>query len=105
MRDQQYPYAELQVTFLTPEEGGRTQPPWLDDQRYRPHLRVPPDDMMLGVEFVDGPDGPTPVGIPVYTTVRFVYEPEISYSALQLGAEIEVLEGGRIVGRGRVVRR
>ena len=95
-------YAELQVVFLTPEEGGRKQPPWLDDQQYRPHLRVPPGTEMLGVEFVDGPEGPAPVGVSVSATVRFVYEPQISYAALQVGAEIEVLEGAHVVARGKV---
>jgi len=102
---EKHPYAELEVTFFAPEDGGRAQPPWLDDQRYRPHLRVPPDDTMLGVEFVDGPEGPAPIGTPVCVTVRFVYEHEISYSALQVGAEIQVLEGAHIVGHGRVIRR
>lgn len=82
------PYAELEVTFLTPEEGGRTQPPWLNDQKYRPHLRVPPDNSTLGVEFVDGPDGPAPVAVPIFATVPFLYEPDVDYSALEGGARI-----------------
>ena len=98
-------YAELEITFLRPEEGGRTQQPCLDDQQYRPHLRVPPDDLMLGVEFVDGPDGPAPVAVPVFATVRFLYEPDVDYSALKVGARIEVVEGNRVVARGRVSRR
>jgi hypothetical protein len=90
--EKHYPYAELEITFLTPEEGGRNKPPWLDDQRYRPHLR-------------DGPDGPAPASVPVCTTVRFLYEPAVDYSALKVGAAIEVLEGSRVVARGRVLRR
>ena len=105
MVEEHYPYAELEITFLRPEEGGRMQPPLLDDQRYRPHLRVPPDDAMLGVEFVDGPDGPAPVGVPIFATVRFLYEPAVDYSALKVGALIEVVEGPRVVARGRVSRR
>jgi hypothetical protein len=102
---ERHSYAELEVTFLEPDEGGRSQQPWLDDQRYRPHIRVPPDETMLGVEFVDGPDGPAPVGTPVFATVRFTYEPAVDYSALKVGALIEVVEGNRLVARGRVSRR
>jgi hypothetical protein len=57
---------------------------------------------MLGVEFL-GPEGVAPFGIPISATVRLVYDPAVSYSALQPGASIEILEGARIVGRGRVV--
>jgi hypothetical protein len=44
-----------------------------------------------------------PFGIPISATVKLVYDPAVSYSALQPGASIEILEGARIVGRGRVV--
>ena len=105
MVEEHYSYAELEITFIRPEEGGRTQSPLLDDQRYRPHLRVPPDDAMLGVEFVDGPDGPAPVAVPIFATVRLLYEPVVDYSALGVGAVVEVVEGSRVVARGRVSRR
>ena len=105
MMEEHDPYAELEITFLRLEEGGRTQPPLLNDQRYRPHLRVPPDDTMLGVEFVDGPDGPTPVDVPIFATVRFLYYSAVDYSALKVGALIEVVEGSRVVASGRVSRR
>jgi hypothetical protein len=98
-------HVELEVTFLAPEQGGRAFPPWLGMHHYRPHLRVPPSDEMLGVEFVEGPDGPVPFGSPVLATVRLPYEPAVSYAALQPGANIEILEGAHVVGRGRVVRR
>ena len=91
---------ELVVTFLAPDQGGRTKP--IEINGYRPHLRVPPDDTMVGVEFL-GPEGVAPLGIPISATVRLVYDPAVSYSALQPGASIEILEGARIVGRGRVV--
>ena len=60
---------------------------------------------MLGVEFMDGPEGPAPMGVPVFATVRFLYAPSVDYSALRVGAEIEVVEGNRVVARGRVSRR
>ena len=93
-------HVDLVVTFLAPDQGGRTQP--LEINGYRPHLRVPPDNTMLGVEFL-GPVGFAPVGNPISATVRLIYHPAVSYSALQPGSDIEVLEGARVVGRGRVV--
>jgi len=98
-------YAEVAITFVPLEEGGRRFAPCLREPGYRPHLRVPPSDELLGVEFVDGPDGPAPVGIPISGTVRFLYEPAVSYVPLEVGAEIEVVEGPKVVARGRVTRR
>ena len=100
-----HPYAEVEVIFLSEKEGGRAKPPFLDDQRYRPHLRIPPGNDLLGVEFVDGPDGPAPIGVPISATVRFLYEPNVSYADLQVGTHIEVVEGHTTVARGRVTRR
>lgn len=97
------PYAEVQVVFLPPSKGGRK--PFLNDQQYRPHFRVPPSTDMLGVEFVDGPDDAVTPEIPTCATVRFVYHPQVSYDALQVGTEFEVLEGPHVVGHGRVTRR
>jgi len=93
-------HVKLEVTFLTPDQGGRDNPLVLNG--YRPHLRVPPDDNMLGVEFA-GSDRVVPVGTPVSVLAKLVYAPAVSYSALQPGAEIEVLEGSRVVGRGHVI--
>ena len=92
-------HVELEVTFLPPDQGGRDFP--LVINGYRPHLRVPPDEVMLGVEFV-GPESVAPVGMLVSTLAKLVYTPDISYSALQPGASVEVLEGSRVVGHGRV---
>ena len=98
-------YAEIEITFVPPKEGGRRFAPSLREPGYRPHLRVPPSVELLGVEFVDGPDGPAPMGVPPYGIVRFLYEPAVSYAPLQVGAEIEVVEGPSVVARGRVTRR
>ncbi|PTA71990.1 MULTISPECIES: hypothetical protein [unclassified Stenotrophomonas] len=92
---------ELELTFLTPEQGGRSQP--ASANGYRPHLRVPPDDTLLGVAFV-GADTVFPVGRPLTAVARLVYAPAVSYAALQPGASVEVREGARVVGHGRVVR-
>jgi hypothetical protein len=73
---------------------------------YRPHLRVRGGDgQFLGVEFVDGPDDPVPPGLKTYATLRFLYEPQVCYDALAVGAEFDVMEGGRVVAVGRVTRR
>jgi translation elongation factor EF-Tu-like GTPase len=92
---------ELELTFLTPEQGGRAQP--ASANSYRPHLRVPPDDTLLGVAFV-GADTVFPVGRPLTAVATLVYAPAVSYAALQPGAPVEICEGARVVGHGRVVR-
>ena len=93
-------HVELEITFLTPDQGGRALP--LALHGYRPHLRVSPDNTMLGVEFVGSNDF-APVGTPISALAKLVYAPTVSYSALQPGASIEVLEGSRVVGHGCVV--
>lgn len=102
-------FAEVLIEFLPTEEGGRRTPICLSTDspaHYRPHLRVRDGDgQMLGVEFVDGPDDPIPPGGSTFATVRFVYEPNVCYDALVVGAEFDVLEGPRVVGVGRITRR
>ena len=97
-------YVEVFVIFLSPENGGRKSSFYLDDHGYKPHFRIPPDGEYLGVEFVDGPDN-LPPGNQTYATVRFLYEPDICYDALVVGAEFEILEGPRVIGYGTVTRR
>jgi hypothetical protein len=101
---QEQPLVELELEFLRPAQGGRKQPPQMNDQQYRPHLRVPPSSEMLGVEFVRGPESPMPIGVPIRATARFLYEPQVSYAALQSAVAIEVLEGPKVVARGKVIR-
>lgn len=98
------PYAEVWVEFLATTAGGRSKPVWLDDQGYRPHIRVGDGDH-LGVQFVDGPDHPLHPGESSFATIRFVYAPAVNYGALVQGAHFEILEGGTVVGRGHVVKR
>lgn len=101
-------FAEVLVEFLPPEKGGRKNPVCLStdsETHYRPHLRVcEGDGEYLGVEFVDGPDDPVVPGVSTYATVRFVYEPEVCYDALAVGALFEMMEGSRVVGTGKVTR-
>ncbi|MBX3416864.1 MAG: hypothetical protein KF851_04610 [Pirellulaceae bacterium] len=101
--------AELYLEFLTTDRGGRRSPISLSANAiapYRPRLRViDGDQTMLGVEFVDGPDKPVNPGMKTHATVRFLYEPEICYDALSVGARFELLEGSRPVAIGEVTRR
>ena len=73
---------------------------------YMPHLRIhAADGEYLVVEFVEGPDRMIAPGDGTYATVRFMYEPQVSYDALTVGATFDICEGGRVVGSGRVMRR
>jgi translation elongation factor EF-Tu-like GTPase len=102
-------FAEVLIRFLPTEKGGRRTPICLSTDslaHYRPHFRVcDGDGEYLGVEFIDGPDDPVVPGGSTYATVRFIYEPEVCYDALVVGAQFEVMEGSRVVGTGQVTRR
>jgi translation elongation factor EF-Tu-like GTPase len=102
-------FAEVVVEFTPTSQGGRRSPVALGGDAtplYMPHLVVHNGDgTYLGVEFVDGPDYLIEPGDKTYATVRFMYEPEISYDALVEGATFDIREGGRTVGSGRVTRR
>jgi hypothetical protein len=100
--------AQVLIEFLLTEKGGRQTPVCLstDAAGYRPHFRIfDGDGELLGVEFIDGPDDQVLPGGSTYATIRFVYEPEVCYDALVVGAQFEMLEGPRVIGRGRVTRR
>ena len=102
-------FAEVLIEFLPAEKGGRRVPICLStdsSDHYRPHFRVRDGDgEYLGVEFVDGPDEPVPPGGSTYATVRFMHEPTVSYDALVVGAQFEVMEGASVVATGQVTRR
>jgi len=102
-------FAEVLIELLSTEQGGRRTPISLSTDRpdhYRPHLRLRDGDgKYLGVEFVDGPDDPIPPGGSTYAKVRFIYEPQVCYDALVVGAQFEIMEGPRVVGTGQVTRR
>jgi hypothetical protein len=98
-------YAEVKVVFLPLESGGRANPPILDGKGYRPHVRVPPHEELLGVEFIEGPDEPVEPGVATFASVRLRYYPNVSYADLIVGAEFEIVEGPHVVGHGSVTRR
>ena len=102
-------FAEVLVEFTPTDQGGRHLPVLLGEDNtphYMPHFVVHGGDgTYLGVEFVDGPDDPVMPGGRTYATVRFMYEPDVSYESLIEGATFDIREGGRTVGSGRVTRR
>ena len=55
-------WADVSIQLIPTESGGRPTPLYLGDDsagQYRPHLRViGGSSQMLGVAFMDGPDGP-----------------------------------------------
>jgi hypothetical protein len=102
-------FAEVLVEFLPTDRGGRRNPIFLGENpfvSYKPHFRLcHGDETYLGVEFVDGPDEAITPGGRTYATVRFLYEPEVSYDNLIEGALFDICEGSRVVGSGQVTRR
>lgn len=93
-----------EITFLTPEQGGRSAPPF---QGYRPDLVVEDDE---GAELTSY----LPVALVTIPEKRIPGEPELyelalytpfDYSAVQEGAYFSLREGPHIIARGRVMRR
>lgn len=113
------PTVSAEVTFLSPEEGGRRSVPGLASAWYRPHLVVQSPDVRmpvvvegnrlvedyLGVRFVDGPAEEVPPNSTATCTLELTYHPRVCYDALAPGATFTIREGGRIVGFGRVLER
>ena len=96
--------AQVIVSFFPAEAGGRQSPPWLNGRRYSPHFRVRNRPELLGVEFISGPDQPE-FNAQSQAVVRFLYEPNVSYEALAVDAEFEIVEGPKVVGHGKVISR
>lgn len=110
------PTIEAEVTFLSPEAGGRSRPPNLSAGGYMPHLVVQPPDVReakceggvctesyLGVVFLSGP-AQFVAGQSSRVTMQLGYHPAVDYGALRDGATFTIREGGKIVGFGRVLR-
>jgi len=93
---------KVEVIFLSEDKGGRRFIPDLTDGSYRPHFRVPMSGTLLGIQFYDGPETAS-FNTPLLATVDFIYEPEVNYSSLTLGAKFDILEGYKIVGHGRII--
>jgi hypothetical protein len=107
----------VEVVFLSPEEGGRQQPPLLGtSSSYRPHLVLQDrlvrqarlrdgnvvDEPYLGVTFVEGPRD-VQFGQPAECCLHVDHHPDADQAELRDGATFTVREGARIVGHGIVL--
>lgn len=95
--------AEIEVNFISTELGGRSNPLTDGGVGYPPHLRLS-DGEMLGVVFLGGTGKPITPATPTSVKVKLVYWPQVSYDALTVGANFDIMEGSRIVGNGVVIR-
>ena len=68
---------------------------------YRPHIRLVGSTLMLGVVFEGCDQRPIPTR-EVLVEVRPGFD-GVDYSGLSVGAPVEVVEGDRVVARGRVI--
>lgn len=84
------------VTFFSKK---RRTPPNLNNGKYCPHLVIKSSTQRLGVNFIDGED--VIFDKPTHANALPVNE-DIDYSALQVGAEFLIMEGGNVVGEGIV---
>ncbi|MFC2418808.1 MAG: hypothetical protein ACFNON_03580, partial [Veillonella parvula] len=84
------------VTFFSKK---RTSPPNLNYGMYYPHIVIKGTEEYLGINFIDGED--VIFDKPIQANALPVYE-TVDYSAIQIGAEFLIMEGGNIVGEGIV---
>ena len=102
-------YVKIWLDLLPVDEGGRRTPLDLSSEwpvAYRPQLRVRGGNgRMLDVEFVAGPSEPISPGGGAAATIRLPYDNGVSHAELVTGAEFDVWEGPRLIGRGRVTGR
>ena len=112
------PTLSASVKFFTLAEGGRREPPVLNDGRYVPHIVVgSPDTKValvdedgvcrepyLGVRFIDGPSQ-YELGQNATVTLELMYYPDVGYADCVPGAEFTIREGGKVVGCGKVLTR
>ena len=94
------PIVEIDVDFLPTAEGGRRNAIVL--RGYCPELRAKTGER-LSVEFLEPSDEAIEPGDGTSAIVRFTYFPGVNYDAFGEGATFEIVEGGKVVGRGRVV--
>lgn len=96
--------AEVELSFLVADRGGRVAPVMLRELQYRPHLQVGGGEF-LGVACSGGPSDPVKPGQAAQCQVAFVYAPAVNYDKLQKGVVYSVMEGSKCVATGRVIRR
>jgi hypothetical protein len=96
------PKIKVRVEFFSPEDGGRITSLYLGE-RYMPHIRIIGDTEYLGVQFVNAYNKEIAPGEIIETEVRLPYYPRVSYEKLKEGQDFEILEGPRIVGKGKTI--
>ena len=84
------------VTFFSKK---RRTSPNLNNGKYCPHLVIKDSEQLLGVNFIDGEE--VIFDKPIRANALPVNE-DIDYSALQVGTEFLIMEGGNVVGEGIV---
>jgi hypothetical protein len=95
------PRINVSFTFFSPEKGGRRSPIFLNS--YRPHLRVIGDTEYIGVQFNENPNKGIAPDVKFDTEVTLLYFPDVSYKKLRHETGFEILEGAKVIGKGKVI--
>ena len=102
-------YLKVWLELLPEDEGGRRTPLDLSSEwpvPYTPQLRVPTGSgRLIDVECVAGPSEPIAPGAGAPATIRLPLPNGTMHDELVVGAEFEIWEGPRLIGRGRVTSR
>lgn len=113
------PDFEAEITILTTEQGGRTNPPhnyirwdfgYAEDNPLEPERNLSATIYMIYPNFLDEDGVPIPKGIPLIGTYKarmhIVVREMLEYhrSRLSVGTKFNCHEGRRIVARGTVKR-
>lgn len=102
-------YAKVWIELLRVDEGGRRIPLDLSSEwpvPYRPQLRIHGGSgTLFDVEFVAGPTDPIAPGEGCHATIRLPADNGTVRVELAPGTEFDVVEGHRVIGRGRVTGR
>jgi len=102
LRDNSSEGAEVLITLLATQSGGRSTQVEPRSRSYRPHVRPIGTRSTLRIEFVSGATlRPGATGV---VRVRFLYDSLVSYESLRAGVKFEVLEGPTVVGHGEDIR-
>jgi elongation factor Tu len=91
------PDVEAEISLLSPEQGGNGRPVF---SGYRPQHKVRGNSLMSGKHVYIGCESLLP-GQTVRGYIEFI-SPERLVGCLWVGREIDVQEGGRVVGRARI---
>jgi translation elongation factor EF-Tu-like GTPase len=89
------------IVTVTIDLLGRRTPIKPRKGTYRPHLVPNGTSLMLGVQFVNGPESLAP-GDTGDVEIECLYD--ISYDALQPGVRFAMVEGPNRIGRGVVLK-